>query len=237
MFQYSWSIAGGPHAMATFGNVMHSTVREMVQQIAERKKLPFSEVESIYERFWSDSGYIDDYHAQEYKKAGRQQLEAFWKTYSAAPADVLFQERRFELPMDNDIVVTGRIDQINRINGKKVEIIDYKTGKTKDKKAAAKDLQLSIYALAAEGILELKPEKFVLYSLTTNEAVESTRDAKSLKEAREKIAEVADQIRAREFPARPGFGCRFCDYKPICPAHEQLISIRGTVQDAAAVET
>ena len=237
MFQYSWSIAGGPHAMATFGNVMHSTVREMVQQIAERKKLPFSEVESIYERFWSASGFIDDYHEQEYKKAGRQQLEAFWKTYSAAPADVLFQERRFELPMDHDIVVTGRIDQINRLNGKKVEIIDYKTGKTKDKKAAAKDLQLSIYALAAEEILELKPEKLVLYSLTTNEAVESTRDAKSLKEAREKIAEVADQIRAREFPARPGFGCRYCDYKPICPAHEQLISIRGAVHYAAAVET
>ena len=85
-------------------------------------------------------------------------------------------------------------------------------------------------------ILELKPEKLILYSLTTNEAVESTRDAKSLKEAREKIAEVADQIRAREFPARPGFGCRFCDYRPICPAHEQLISIRGSVKDATTIE-
>jgi len=132
--------------------------------------------------------------------------------------------------MDNDVIVTGRIDQINRINGKKVEIIDYKTGKTKDKKAAAKDLQLGIYALAAEEILELKPERLVLYSLTSNEAVESTRDSKALKETRERIAEVADLIRAREFTAKPGFGCKFCDYRPICPSHEQLVSIRGAVE-------
>ncbi len=71
------------------------------------------------------------------------------------------------------MIVTGRIDQINRISGKKVEIIDYKTGKAKEKKAAAKDLQLGIYALAAEEILELDPARLVLYSLTSNEAVES----------------------------------------------------------------
>ena len=145
-------------------------------------------------------------------------------------------EKKFELPMDNDVIVTGRIDQINRINGKKVEIVDYKTGKAKDKKAAAKDLQLGIYALAAEEILELKPEKLVLYSLTSNEAVESTRDAKALKETRERIAEVADLIRAREFTAKPGFGCKFCDYKPVCPSHEQLVSIRGAADAAVSDE-
>ena len=230
MFQYSWSIAGGPHAMATFGNVMHTTVREMVDEIGKRKKITLAEVNAIYDRHWSDSGFIDDYHEEEYKKEGRRQLEEFWRKYSLAPADVLHLEKRFELPMDNDVIVTGRIDQINRINGKKVEIIDYKTGKTKDKKAAAKDLQLGIYALAAEEILELKPERLVLYSLTSNEAVESTRDSKALKETRERIAEVADLIRAREFTAKPGFGCKFCDYRPICPSHEQLVSIRGAVE-------
>ena len=152
-----------------------------------------------------------------------------------APADVLYQEKKFELPLDNDVIVTGRIDQINRISGKKVEIIDYKTGKAKEKKAAAKDLQLGIYALAAEEILELDPARLVLYSLTSNEAVESTRDSKALKETREKIAEVADRIRARDFPAKPGFGCKFCDYRPICPSHEQLVWIRGTAGAVDAV--
>ncbi len=139
---------------------------------------------------------------------------------------MLYQEKTFELPLEHDVIVTGRMDQVNRIAGDKVEIIDYKTGKPKDEKAAAKDLQLGVYALAAREVLDLDPVRLVFYNLMTNEAVASTRDAKALKETKDKIAEVADQIRAREFSAKPGFGCGFCDYKPLCPAHEQLISIK-----------
>jgi DNA helicase II / ATP-dependent DNA helicase PcrA len=227
MFQYVWSIRGGPHAMATFGNVMHTTVKEFVSEVGKRRKIPFTEVAAIYDREWSAAGYIDDYHQEEYRKAGREQLEAFHKAYVAAPADVLYQEKTFELALEHDVIVTGRMDQVNRIEGDKVEIVDYKTGKPKDEKAAAKDLQLGVYALAAREVLDLDPVRLVFYNLMTNEAVAATRDAKALKETKEKIAEVADQIRAREFSAKPGFGCGFCDYKPLCPAHEQLISIRA----------
>jgi putative RecB family exonuclease len=120
------------------------------------------------------------------------------------------------------------MDQVNRIDGNAVEIIDYNTGKPKDAKSAAKDLQLGVYALAAQEVLDLDPTRLVFYNLVTNEAVAGTRDAKALKETKECIAEVADLIRAKEFPAKPGFGCNFCDYRPLCPAHEQLVSIRST---------
>jgi len=33
--------------------------------------------------------------------------------------------------------------------------------------------------------------------------------------------EAAADIRAGEFPAKPGFACKFCDYESICPAREQ----------------
>jgi len=93
-----------------------------------------------------------------------------------------------------------------------------------------------VYALAAEEVFDLDPVRLVFYNLMTNEAVAATRDAKALRETKEKIAEVADLIRAREFPAKPGFGCGFCDYKPLCPAHEQLISIRLAQQPAGTNE-
>jgi hypothetical protein len=103
-------------------------------------------------------------------------------------------------------------------------------------KAAAKDLQLGVYALAAGEVLDLDPVRLVFYNLMTNEAVAATRDTKALKETKEKITEVADLIRAREFSAKPGFGCGYCDYRPLCPAHEQLISIRPAKQEARAQE-
>jgi DNA helicase-2/ATP-dependent DNA helicase PcrA len=236
MFQYVWGVRGGAHAMATFGNVMHRTIKEFVAEHGKREKFLLEEVHAIYDREWSAAGYIDEYHEEEYRKAGREQLAAFHGTYCRAPADVLHQEKTFELSLEHDVIITGRMDQVNRIEGNQVEIIDYKTGRPKDVKAAAKDLQLGVYALAAEEVLDLDPVRLVFYNLMTNEGVVATRDAKALNETRDKIAEVADRIRARDFSAKPGFGCGFCDYKPLCPAHEQLISIRPSQLAAGAKE-
>jgi DNA helicase-2/ATP-dependent DNA helicase PcrA len=229
MFQYVWSVRGGAHAMATFGNVMHRTIREFIAEYGKRRKVSLEEVLTIYDREWSSLGYIDKFHEEEYRKAGREQLQAFHKTYSAAPADVIYQEKMFELALDNDVIVTGRMDQVNRLDGNSAEIVDYKTGKAKDAKAAANDLQLGVYALAAEEVLDLDPTRLVFYNLVSNDTVAATRDAKSLKETKETIAEVADSIRAKDFAPKPGYGCNFCDYKPLCPAHEQLVSIRSSI--------
>ncbi|MGH9715135.1 MAG: ATP-dependent helicase, partial [Candidatus Acidiferrales bacterium] len=226
MFQHLWSVRGGPHAQMTFGNVMHTTIKEFVAELRKRGRMPLEVLNAIFDREWSSAGFPDDYQEQEYRKAGREQLAAFHETYSAAPAEVLYQEKSFELPLENNVIVTGRIDQINRIDGESIEIVDYKTGKPRDAKKANEDLQLSIYALAAREVLELEPKRLALYYLMSNEAVATTRDAKSLAAAKQKISEVADQIRAGDFSPKPGFGCGYCDFKPLCPAHEQLIPIR-----------
>ena len=226
MFQHIWKIRGGPHAQTTFGNVMHTTIKEFVGEVRKRGRVPLEEMLAIYDREWSSAGFPDDYQEEEYRKAGREQLEAFHRTYSAAPADVLYQETTFELPLEHNIVVTGRMDQVNRLGKNSIEIVDYKTGRPRDAKKAADDLQLSIYALAAREVLDLAPARLVFHNLVNNEAVETSRDSKALAAAKQKIAEVADRIRAGDFPATPGFSCGYCDFKPLCPAHEQLISIR-----------
>jgi DNA helicase II / ATP-dependent DNA helicase PcrA len=231
-FRHTWGVRGGPHAQMTFGVVMHTALREFAEQMQAAKKVMFEELLAIYDREWYSAGFTDDYHEQEYRKEGRRQLEEFYEKYSESAKDVMYLEKPFELPLENDVVITGRIDRVNRIDGKRVEIVDYKTGRPKDAKKAAQDFQLSVYALAAKEILELEPERLVLYNLMTNEPVATTRDAKALAETKATIAEVASQIRAREFPVKPGFGCRHCDYKPVCPAHEQLVPIRALVRPA-----
>ncbi|MFY9691910.1 MAG: ATP-dependent DNA helicase [Candidatus Acidiferrales bacterium] len=227
LFRYSWGVRGGPNPQAQFGNMMHTTIKEFVAEVRKRgKSVPLEEIFAIFEREWTSAGFPDEYQESEYRKAGREQLEAFYRTYITAPADVLYQEKPFELPLDHEIVVTGRMDQVNRAGKGEVEIIDYKTGRVRDAKKAAADLQLGIYALAAREALDLEPTRLVFYNLVNNEAVATTRDEKALAATKQKIAEVADLIRAHEFPAKPGFACGFCDYKTICPAHETLVTIR-----------
>ena len=231
LFANVWRIRGGPRAMMTFGNVMHTTIKEFAALVRDKRKIPFSEVTAIYEREWSSAGFPDDYQEQEYRKAGQEQLEHFHRSHSAAPPDMLHQEKYFELHLDHDVIVTGRMDQINRINEKEIEIVDYKTGKARDARKAAESLQLSVYALAAEEVLELHPSRLVFYNLTTNEPVATARDAKALEKTKQVIAGVAGQIRAGDFATKAGFHCGYCDFKPLCPAHEQLISIRPARKD------
>jgi len=226
LLQHVWNLRGGATAPLTFGNVMHTTVREFVSEARKRQQVHLDELLAIYEREWLSAGFADDYQEQEYKKAGREQLQVFHGSFCSEPPEVLHQEKTFELSLEDNVVVTGRIDQINRLDGRRIEIVDYKTGNVRDAKKLADDIQLSIYALAAREVLELEPERLVLHFLVSNEAVASSRDAKALSAAKERIGDVANQIRAGEFSPKPGYICNYCDFKPLCPAHEQLTSIK-----------
>ena len=233
LFEARWGLRGRPHAAITFGNVMHLTIREFVKALKRNRQFPFDEVEVIYAREWRSAGFEDDYQEDLYKKEGLGQLRSFHATTLEAPPDVLLQEKAFELPMPDNVVVTGRIDQVNRLTASDVEIVDYKTGRPRREEHARKSLQLSLYAIAAREVLEIEPARLVFYNLATNESVATTRTEKQLDEARKRVAEAAADIRAGNFPATPGFHCRTCDFRPICPAHEQLVP----VPSAAVVES
>jgi len=223
-FSYLWSLKEGPRATLTFGSVMHTTIKRFVEQLKKGKKLPFDEVQRIYETEWSSAGYEDEYQEAEYKKDGLEQLKAFHGAMLADAPNVLEQEKGFELPLANNVILIGRMDQVNGLGRNDVEIVDYKTGKPKKDVDANKSLQLSIYALAAKEIFEWNPVRLVFYYLLNNSLQVTTRDAKQIAAAEKIIQEVAADIRGREFAAKPGYACRTCAYQPICPAHEENLS-------------
>ena len=231
LFSRAWSLRGGPAAAVSFGSVMHNTIKYFIGELAKGRTLPFEEVERKFELEWTSAGFEDDYQEQEYKKDGIAQMRAFHASTLASPPDVIAQEKRFELPMENNVVLTGRMDQVNRIGPGEEEIVDYKTGRPRDEEKAKKALQLSAYALAAREVFDWNPGRLTFYNLQTNQSVSTTRDDKKLIKVRAEIQEAAADIRAGNFPANPGFWCKFCDYKPICPAREQ-----GAATSAAGEE-
>lgn len=223
LFRHLWSLRQGPRATLTFGAVMHNTVRRLIDQLRKGVRLSWDDVVRIYETEWKSAGFEDDYQEQGYKNDGLEQLRIFHASILENPPHILEQEKSFELPLENDVVLTGRIDQINSAgaNKKDVEIVDYKTGKPKKPVDAKKDIQLSIYSLAAKEILELNPVRLVFHYLQNNERQETSRDSKQLDEAQRTVQEVASEIRAGSFPTRPTpYQCKSCAYLPICPAHE-----------------
>jgi RecB family exonuclease len=224
LFAYLWLLQEGPKATLTFGRVMHATIRRVMAEFKKGNRLPFEEVQRLFETEWSASGFEDEYQEGEYKKDGLEQLRVLHQAVVEETPEILELEKTFALPVENNIVLKGRIDQINSLGRKDVEIVDYKTGKPRKESEAKKDLQLSIYAIAVKEILELNPVRLVFHYLQNNERQETTRDAKQLAEAQVMVQEAAAEIRAGEFTAKPGFHCRSCSYKPICPAHEEALA-------------
>ena len=224
LFAYLWSLQEGPKATLTFGRVMHATIRRVMTEFKKGNRLPFEEVQQLFETEWSASGFEDEYQEGEYKKDGLEQLRTLHQAMLENAPEILDLEKKFALPIENNIVLTGRIDQINSLGRNEVEIVDYKTGRAKKEAEARRDLQLSIYAIAAKEILELNPARLVFHYLQDNSRQETTRSAKQLEEAQAIVQEVAADIRARSFPAKEGFGCRSCAYRPICPAHEEILT-------------
>jgi RecB family exonuclease len=219
-----WSLKEGPQATLTFGSVMHTTIKRFVDQFRKGVKLPFDEFARIFETEWTSAGFEDDYQEGEYKKDGMEQLRAFHTAFLENPPEILEQEKPFELPLENNVIINGRIDQINSLGRNDVEIVDYKTGKSRKDADARRDLQLSIYAIAAQEILELNPVRLVFHYLQNNQTQVTTRNAKQLDEAQKLIQEAAADIRAGSFTPKPGYACRSCAYQPICPAHEEALS-------------
>jgi DNA helicase-2/ATP-dependent DNA helicase PcrA len=224
LFAYLWSLQEGAKATLTFGRVMHATIRRVMTEFKKGNRLRFDEVQRLFETEWSASGFEDEYQEVEYKKDGLEQLRAFHQAISEQTPEILDLEKTFLLPVENNVVLKGRIDQINSLGRNEVEIVDYKTGKAKKETEARRDLQLSIYAIAAKEILELNPVRLVFHYLQDNSRQETTRTVKQLDEAQGIVQEVAADIRARSFPAKEGFICRSCAYRPICPAHEETLS-------------
>src|SRR6266581_4009876 len=131
LFGYLWSLKEGPKAALSFGSIMHNTIKRFLGELRKGNKLPFDELQQIFETEWRSAGFEDQYQEAEYKRDGIEQLRAFYDVVIAAPPQVREQEKRFELPLENNVIITGRMDQVNSLGRNDVDIVDYKTGKPK----------------------------------------------------------------------------------------------------------
>jgi len=220
-FSHYLKVPTGPQPALTFGNLMHQCVRRYFE-LRKAGPVRWEDVETFYERSWKSVGFEDEYQEQTYREAGREQLRAFVEKHASDPTLPLDMERHFALDL-GDVVLEGRIDQINPAgqSDHAVELVDYKTGRPRSSKDAEKSLQLSVYALACRNEMKLKPARLTFYNLTNNEPVSAVRTDRDLEKVVTEIRAVAEQIRQQLFPAAPGFVCKWCDFMPICPAHEE----------------
>jgi putative RecB family exonuclease len=128
-------------------------------------------------------------------------------------------EFRFTVEIEG-VQLSGMIDRMDRIPGGGYEIIDYKTNRRLPPKAVVdRDLQLSLYYLAAREVWGIEPDRLTLYFLLPGQRMSTFRTEANADELRRRIATVAERIAAGKFDPRQNPLCEWCDFQPVCPLY------------------
>lgn len=215
-------------AAQSFGVSVHSSLRDFYQKLRENEKLKIDEVLTILEKNWINEGYQSKVHEKlAFSNAKKLLLNYLEKNFNPKTLPLAL-EIPFQFMIKREIKqpplkVAGRIDRIDRIDEKRIEIIDYKTGNNlPDEKELAQDLQLTFYALGAtevkDRLLDKKPEEVILslYFLEKGVKLTTNRTREQLEEAKKKILEKADEIAKSDFSCSGIALCQNCEYKILC---------------------
>ena len=215
-YAYVLKIPSQPSYVLAFGTTIHNTLRDFHTENLFSKNVSFERLLELYKNHWDDTGYLDARHRQKRYDSGIEILQAYYNKEKDLDKNILELEKTVNLRLAG-VKFSGRVDRIDKLDGKKVEIIDYKTGKLKEQKEVDKDLQTSLYAWAIRENLGLEPEILSLYFVEDMQKVSSRKSLDQVKKQVAEAEEVVETMKSGNFPATPGKHCDWCDYKDICP--------------------
>ncbi|MFA5130821.1 MAG: UvrD-helicase domain-containing protein [Patescibacteria group bacterium] len=224
-------------ASLIFGRVLHNTLYNfLLPVLSERQKMQGdlfpdllvareksaaefinkARLRDLYEEFWQADGYNSKQEREDYKKKGLEAINKFWEDYSTNPArEILFLEKRFSFKIAGE-VIKGAIDRIDKQADGSLEIIDYKTGKTKTKLDYSEKRQLILYQIFIEEFMGAKISALSYYYLESGEKFTFTATAKDITRLRLEVAAEIAAIKKRDFTPKPSPMCGFCDFNSIC---------------------
>jgi putative RecB family exonuclease len=217
-FQYEERLPTGSSPALTFGDVLHRTLH----RFHDRPVPVAPSLEDLYEilaAVWTAEGFRDPSEERLYLDHARQILAEYHRDNAGSFRIPAALEFRFTVEVEG-VQLAGTIDRMDRIPGGGYEIIDYKTNRRLPPQAVVdRDLQLSLYHLAAREIWGIEPERLTLYYLLPGQRMSTSRTAADVDDLRRRIATVAERIGAGMFEPRSNPLCDWCDFQAVCPLY------------------
>jgi putative RecB family exonuclease len=215
-YQYQDKLPTTSSPALSFGDALHRTL----YRFHDRPVPVAPSLEELHEMLdaeWVTDGYRDPGEEVLYRDHARQVLADYHRANAGSFRIPAALEFRFTVEVDG-VQLSGVIDRLDRIPGGGYEIVDYKTSRRLPPKAVVdRDLQLSLYYLAAKEIWGIEPERLTLYYLLPGERMSTFRTPADAEDLRRRIATVAERIAAGMFEPRANPLCDWCDFQHVCP--------------------
>lgn len=222
--KYILKIPTAQTSAQSFGTSVHAALRNYYQNWQTGNKLKITDVKKIVDEVWINDGYSSKTHEQQALIRATKIVTAYLSKNFDKNNLPLALEYPFNFYLDQ-VKIAGRIDRIDKLDGNKIEIIDYKTGdNVPTPKKLETDLQLTFYALAANEVkdktLGKAPEDIILslYYLEKDLKLTTTRTQEQLVAAKELILGKIKEIESSDFKCSGSMLCKNCEYKILCHA-------------------
>jgi RecB family exonuclease len=226
-FQYEDRVPAGSSPALAFGDSLHRALHRF-----HDRPVPVApslgELWSALDDLWVSDGYRDEAEERLYRDHGREVLARYHRENADGYRIPAALEFRFRVEVEG-ITLSGVIDRMDRLPGGGYEIIDYKTNRRLPPQARVdRDLQLSLYHLAAREIWGIEPERLTLYFLLPGQRMSTRRAPADADELRRRVVTVAERIDAGMFEPRENPLCDWCDYQRLCPLYRHRFEAETT---------
>lgn len=166
---------------------------------------------------------------------GLEAVEMVRRFASGDDVDVepLAREQWLTRRLANGVVLIGKLDRIDPRPGG-VAICDYKTGKRQlDEDELRDELAAIVYLLLAEQAVGEPVERLRLHYLRSGDKIDWCPEREDIEERERWLLELTSEIlEQQDWPADPGFHCRWCPFALRCPERQavelaELVPVEG----------
>ena len=216
-YRYVYRLPTRPSPEQQFGVAVHRALSEILEG-AKTGPPPLDAALAAFDRIFTGERFCDPVNADLWQARGQEFISALHrKGRLDGRALHMPPEQGFTLSLPG-FRVQGRIDRIDQTQ-RGYRLIDYKTGEVKQEWQLERDLQLGLYAIAAEQVFGLKPVTLAICYLEDATEMEVLKTTSQLQADQELAEELAAGITAGDFtPAPSAWKCRRCDYRLVCDA-------------------
>jgi RecB family exonuclease len=208
----------------SFGSSLHRAL-ERFHDSNDTGVTTTEELLTAYEESWIDAGYQSAEEMAEAFGEGYEILEQHAQEWvrRKTTAKTLFTERQFSLELEAFRLI-GRIDRLDEHEDGRLEIVDYKSGRSKVEEGDVKnDIAMSIYQLLIRRKYPDRPVFATIYALRTGAQASAELNDAEIDQLQADIQKLGEEILSYtdsywELRPSPKKICNGCDFLKLCSA-------------------